>query len=212
VTGAKGSGPARTGVERRAEILDRLLPVVRRELARGVTFSDISIETLTRESGVARSTFYSHFADKAELLRACADGVAAETEASAERWFRLGDALSLSELREALGDAVRRYVRDAPLMAAVYDGARSDAGLRQLVTGIVGGLADRLADHIAEEQRLGRVDQSLHPRETAAVITWMYERTQHQALLFAEGEALDRLIDAGATVTWRALYAPAQGG
>ncbi|MGE4426649.1 MAG: TetR/AcrR family transcriptional regulator [Solirubrobacteraceae bacterium] len=196
---------------RRGELVATLMPVIERHLRAGVAYPDVSVHTLVTEGHLSRSTFYSYFTDKTDLLRACAEAVSDQTVRMAQEWFGLRAEIDYDRMRTALRSAVREYLAHAPLMAAVYDAATHDPSIHDVVTQIMDRLVDRFADHIAEGQSAGWVDDRLLPRETAAWIVWMFERTQHQGTHDDDPESLDRLIDEGTAVVWRALYAPAVG-
>ncbi|MCK9248338.1 MAG: TetR/AcrR family transcriptional regulator [Solirubrobacteraceae bacterium] len=194
----------------RARIRDAMLPVIEAELRRGLAYSDIAIRTLTEQGDVPRSTFYLNFADKTDLLRACADHVLTETTGWAAAWWELGEDITREALHDALARAMARYLPRAPLMAAVYDGARYDDTLRDAVERITGELVGRVEEHLVRGQAGGWVDPTLLPHEAASWIMWMYERTQHQEMRHADDATIDRLVDAGTHLLWRTLYAPAR--
>ena len=68
---------------RRDDARARLLAVVERLLADGESYTEISIERMVAEAGMARSTFYVYFADKGDLLRAWFAGITDELRVSA---------------------------------------------------------------------------------------------------------------------------------
>jgi len=185
------------------------MPIIEHHLSAGVAYADVSVHALVTEGRLSRSTFYSYFTDKTDLLRACAEAVFTQTMSMAGDWFELGPDITYDRMRAALASAVRAYITHAPLMSAAYDGAIRDASLDEAVTQIMDGLTERFAAHIREGQAGGWVDPTLLPRETAAWIVWGFERTQHQATLGRDADELTQLIDEGTSVVWRALYAPA---
>ena len=62
------SQPRRTA--RRDEVRGRLLQVVERMLDDGEGYTEISVERMVAQAGIARSTFYVYFEDKGDLLEA----------------------------------------------------------------------------------------------------------------------------------------------
>ena len=75
---------------RRDELRGRLLDVVERLLGEGETFTEISVERMVAEAGIARSTFYVYFEDKGDLLEAWFGDITAELRTAAADWWRLG--------------------------------------------------------------------------------------------------------------------------
>ena len=196
---------------RRDELRGRLLGVVERLLGEGDTFTEISVERMVAEAGIARSTFYVYFEDKGDLLEAWFGEITAELRTAAAEWWRLGPTPAYPELRAALAAIVSTYRPHTTLMAAMYDTAAYDAGVRDLVTAMMDENVAGLRKHIRTGQRDGFVDPSLPAGETAQWLTWMAERGLHQLVRTANDAELERLLDAYAGIVWNTLYAPAAG-
>ena len=193
---------------RRDELRTRLLEVVERLLAAGEGFTELSVERLVAEAGIARSTFYVYFEDKGDLLRAWFAEITEELRDSAAAWWALGAAPSLGEVRTALDGIVTTYRPHTVLMAAVYDAAAYDVSVRDLVSAMMGENAAGLRTHIRRGQREGFVDPELPAQETAAWLTWMAERGLHQLVRTASDAEVERLVDAYARIVWNTLYRP----
>ena len=191
---------------RRDELRTRLLEVVERLLAAGEGFTELSVERLVAEAGIARSTFYVYFEDKGDLLRAWFAEITDELRDSAAAWWTLGPSPSLGEVRAALDGIVTTYRPHTVLMAAVYDAAAYDAGVRDLVTAMMSENAAGLRTHIRRGQREGFVDPELPAQETAAWLTWMAERGLHQLVRTASDADVSTLVDAYARIVWNTLY------
>jgi AcrR family transcriptional regulator len=196
--------------ERRDEIRHRLLEVVERLLDEGETFTEISVERMVSQAGLARSTFYLYFQDKGDLLVAWFGEITVELEAAATGWWNLGPDATRQELRTALEGIVNTYRPHTTLMAAMYDAAAYDPEVRGLVTAMMKRNIAGLRKHIKAGQKAGFVDPDLLPDQTAGWLTWMAERGLHQLVRTASDAELDRLIDAYTAIVWNALYAPAR--
>jgi TetR/AcrR family transcriptional regulator, ethionamide resistance regulator len=194
---------------RRDEMRARLLEVVERLLSEGEHFTEISVERLVVEAGMARSTFYVYFEDKGDLLRAWFAEITAELRTAAAAWWRLGPLVRYDDVRDVLAGIVATYRPHTVLMAALYDTAAYDATVRELVTAMMGENAAGLRKHIRTGQREGFVDPALPPAQTAEWLTWMAERGLHQLVRTASGGELERLVDAYARIVWNTLYAGA---
>src|SRR4051794_10992972 len=87
---------------RRDETRARLLEVVERLLADGDTFTEISVERMVAEAGMARSTFYVYFTDKGDLLRSWFAEITDELRAAAAGWWDLQPPVAFADVRTAL--------------------------------------------------------------------------------------------------------------
>jgi TetR/AcrR family transcriptional regulator, ethionamide resistance regulator len=197
---------------RRAEARVRLLSAVEQLLADGESFTEMSVERIVAEAGMARSTFYVYFADKGDLLGAWFAEITGELRSAAANWWKLQSPLSFGDVRHALAAIVAVYRPHTPLMAAVYDTSAYDPTVRQLVASMMSENIAGLRAHIRHGQRGGLVDAQLHPAETAAWLTWMAERGFHQLVRGAPDAEVERLIDSYARIVWNTLYLPVVPG
>lgn len=193
---------------RRAAIGDRLLVAAERMLADGEPYAAISVERMSRQAQLTRTTFYVYFEDKADLLHTWLDTIDAEIEAAAAGWWELDAGVDRAALRDALGRILSTYRSHAHLMTAVYEAALFDRALDIGLREVVRRTADGLAGHIRRGQDGGWIDPSLPPEETASWLAWMIQRGQ-QRLRSADDAEFERELDAHTAILWCALYAPA---
>jgi AcrR family transcriptional regulator len=195
---------------RRDEMRNRLLEVVERLLEQGESYTELSVERLVSEAGMSRSTFYVYFEDKGDLLAAWFGEITQEIEDAARDWQALDAGLTREDLRAALSRIVKSYKPHTTLMAAVYDAAAYDPGVRELVDGMMNWNVAGLRNHIKAGQKTGFIDPDLLPQQTAAWLQWMAERGLHQLVRNASPAEVERLIDAYTSIVWNTLYAPAR--
>src|SRR5215213_596988 len=74
---------------RRDDARGRLLAAVERLIANGDSFTEISVERMVAEAGMARSTYYVYFADNGDLLRAWFAEITDELREAAASWWQL---------------------------------------------------------------------------------------------------------------------------
>jgi AcrR family transcriptional regulator len=191
---------------RRDEVRTRLLAVVERLLADGEGYTEVSVERMVAEAGMARSTFYVYFADKGDLLRAWFAEITDELRVAASTWWQLAPPVSYADVRAALAEIVATYRPHTALMAALYDTAAYDPAVRELVEAMMADNIAGLRRHIRHGQSAGFVDGELQPAETAAWLTWMAERGFHRLVRGADDAELALLIDAYARIVWNTLY------
>ena len=202
--------------ERRDQIKTRLLSAVESLLADGENFTELSVERLVTLAGVSRSTFYVYFEDKGELIRAWLAEIISELDVAAEAWWSLGagggpnSTVSWDDLRAALSRVVTVYRPHTTLMAAAFDAAAYDPGVREQVETMMERNIAGLRKHIRAGQAGGWVDERLLPAQTAAWLQWMAERGLHRLVREATDDELARLVDAYTTIVWNTLYAGAR--
>jgi AcrR family transcriptional regulator len=194
--------------DRREQVGDRLLAAVEALLAEGSTYPEISVERMVGAAGMSRSTFYVYFEDKGQVLRAWFARIAEELAGAASAWWRLDGDVTRTDVHGALRTIVDTYRPHMALMAAVYDAATYDAGVREEVDTMMRANAAGLRKHIRAGQEAGWIAPNLPPAETAAWLTWMAERGFHLMLRQADDAQLRALTDAYTDVVWNALYAP----
>jgi AcrR family transcriptional regulator len=192
--------------QRRDEVRRRLLSVVEQLLLAGEGYAEISVERLVSEAKLSRSTFYVYFEDKGDLLRAWFAQVIEELDDAAGAWWKLDASATHDDLRVALAQIVRTYRPHTTLMAALYDMSSYDPTVREEVATMMSRNTAGLRRHIQRGQKQGWIDPDLLPRETAAWLTWMAERGQHQMVRNADDDEVERLIDAYTDVVWNTLY------
>jgi len=198
--------------ERRDQIKTRLLSAVESLLADGENFTELSVERLVTLAGVSRSTFYVYFEDKGELIRAWLAEIISELDVAAQEWWSLGTdgGVSWADLRAALNRVVTVYRPHTTLMAAAFDAAAYDPGVREQVDTMMQRNIAGLRKHIRAGQAAGYVDERLLPGQTAAWLQWMAERGLHRLIRDATDDELRELIDAYTTIVWNTLYAGAR--
>lgn len=196
--------------ERRDQIRTRLLASVEQLLADGENFTELSVERLVSLAGVSRSTFYVYFEDKGELIRAWLTDIISELDVAARAWWSLGADATWDDLRAALGRVVAVYRPHTTLMAAAFDAAAYDAGVREQVEAMMQRNIAGLRKHMRTGQAAGFVDERLPTAQTAAWLTWMAERGLHQLVRDASEAELEELVDAYTHIVWNTLYAGAR--
>jgi AcrR family transcriptional regulator len=196
--------------QRRDDIRAKLLGAVEQMLAEGESFTELSVERLVAQAGVARSTFYVYFEDKGELLRAWLEEITESLDDSARDWWSLDAKATREDLHKALEKIVMTYRPHTNLMAAAFDAAAYDPAVREAAMGLMTHNAAGLRKHIKAGQRDGFVDPTLPAAEVAQWLTWMAERGLHQLVRGASDQTVDALIEAYTAIVWNTLYAPSK--
>ncbi|GAA0481461.1 hypothetical protein Ade02nite_56850 [Paractinoplanes deccanensis] len=159
------------GPDRRAAVQAQIVAATERLLAGGATYTELGVQRIAAEAGVARSTFYLHFRDKSELALSLAGTLAGAAYEMMAAWDPAApDALEAFE--RAMAEVIHFYRKRAPTLAAVlevtsYDETVRDAWSAQLDQFVA--LAERL---LAAEQAAGRTTKDLEAATAGRLMIW----------------------------------------
>jgi TetR/AcrR family transcriptional regulator, ethionamide resistance regulator len=153
------------------------------ELVRGRAYAELSVEDVMREAGLARTIFYRHFADLADLIGQAgreAGNELFEAERALASLVRPGD--QLIRIGEVIATAVAAFERHGPLLRAIAEAAAAD-------TRLAGGLAAirRGFDEIAAEALAGLPAFAGADPQTAAEVAHALNLMNEAYLLDAFG-------------------------
>lgn len=175
-------------------------------LEAGESFADLSVERITGEAGLARSTFYVQFADRRALLLALAERAAEPLLEHIALLERLAPEPDAERLRAGIAAVVGLARAHAPLVRAVVEAAAYDDAVRAywytLNDRVAETLAQRFAD-IGVEEGQSRVK----PTALAAVLVGMVTEACLRQIHRPGTVEDDELTDALTAVWWRAIYA-----
>jgi AcrR family transcriptional regulator len=198
ITRRRAPGPGR-GASAEAEIL----AATRRLLTDGANFTELGVQQISAEARVARSTFYSHFRDKIDLLMRLATTV---VEAS----FNIASAWQPSDgvdgLAEAFLQVVKVYREHAAVVRAIAEVATYDVTVRGYWSERTTRFSDRTIAVLRDEQEAGRSPASLDLVSASRVIVVGGERAilDHVAVAEpAEDAAFAREL---ALIWWYGAY------
>ncbi|MEU5903967.1 TetR/AcrR family transcriptional regulator [Micromonospora sp. NPDC047467] len=192
----------------RAAVEARVLAATERLLQQGVRFTDLGVQRIAAEAGVARSTFYTHFRDKSELLMRLA-GTMRETSFDRIReWDPSGPGDQLESLTEVFADVIRIYRTYAPVLAAISEVAAYDEVVREYWAAGLGQFVARTAEVLVAEQRAGRIPASLDTAAASQLIVLGGDRflAHHVATAPAEREADAAAARELARIWWYGAY------
>ncbi|MGI5150424.1 TetR/AcrR family transcriptional regulator [Plantactinospora sp. CA-294935] len=153
--------------DRRASVEAQVLAATERLLVEGASFTELGVQRIAATAGVARSTFYTHFRDKSELLTRLAGTMQTAGFDIASAW-RPEDGV------DALADAFLRILgihrRYAAVINAVNEVAAYDPAVREFWRGGLVRFLDNTVTIIGEEQRAGRAPADLDVLSASRVI------------------------------------------
>jgi AcrR family transcriptional regulator len=139
-----------TGLNRRAAVEEKILEATEGLLRNGESFTELGVQRLAAEAGIARSTFYLHFRDKSELLLRLIkplvdpvfDLIGEESHPSQ----------GLDGMVKGMLVDLRYYRERRHLLAAVVEVAAYDPVLREYWDGQLQRFIDRAEEWLTAEQ------------------------------------------------------------
>lgn len=184
----------------------RLLPVVEQLLEGEQSYVELPVERIIEAGEMARSTFYSYFADKADLIGALGETAMAEIVQGAEAIWTLPADATRDELAAAVRRTIETYLPHTRLMNAVLEVSTYDRRVRARFNAGYAQAQRTAAQHIRAGQKTGFVRADLRPNEIAGWLTWMAERGMTQLVQHAGRARLARLTHSFTSILWYTLY------
>jgi AcrR family transcriptional regulator len=196
---------------RRDELHRQLLEALEHLIEQGESFTEISVEQLAAEVGISRTTFYVYFSDKGDVLGAGVTAIADELAEALSGWWAIDAGSGRADLRAAIARAADAYRPHTALMAAAFQAADYDAGVRALTEAFMDANITSLREHVQAGQQAGFVDPELPAGDVAIWLLWAAERGFHVILPDLDDAGYERQLDAYTAIAWNTLYAPARG-
>ncbi|MGH8079289.1 MAG: TetR/AcrR family transcriptional regulator [Lysobacter sp.] len=192
------------GNDRREVMEDRLQQAMERLLEKGSSFTQVSVEQLAVEAGIARATFYLHFRDKGELVSKLMAGVTQDVVAAAQL---PSEDVTREQLRAVIKKVVKLYLRHYAVMSAIVETAAYDAQVEQLFQKMMDRLCDVNRQMLQRRKQAGRIPADT-PNQLADVLTWAFERSCHQLIHGRSAAQVNGVIDSLTLLLWTSLHAP----
>ena len=193
--------------DKRVQVEQALLEATERLLGKGCSFTEISVEQLATEAGIARSTFYVYFPDKGALVRSLADRVTLELVEACARWWGVADQAIWDDLYDAMAGVLDVYDRHRAVFSALVETSIYDPAVAALFQEM---LKEVVADSRRGYERIkaaGKLNENV-TRETAEALSLMVERTCYQLGRNAGPSRRNALAHALAHIVWSTVYAP----
>jgi len=160
----------------RTIVEQQVLEAVERLLARGESFTSLGVQRIAAEAGMARTTFYGHFRDKASLLIRVTESATLRLFTVAADWVRDPDS-TREDLERTLSELIKEYRTHAPLLRAVNELAAYEPAVEEFWRAAIDDFATLIAERIMREQASRRSAPRKHADTTATWIAWGTERT-----------------------------------
>ncbi|GIH16986.1 TetR/AcrR family transcriptional regulator [Rugosimonospora africana] len=165
VTRRRSPDPAR-----RASVEAQILAATERLLRDGASFTDLGVQRIAAEAGVARSTFYTHFSDKSQLLMRLANTMQTTAFDLVVRWQPTGQPDDPQRLIDVFREVIKLYRQHAEVLKAVNEVSSYDATVRQFWSSRLDRFLNRTAEVLVAEQEAGRTRADIDAATAARLI------------------------------------------
>ncbi|MCK9249450.1 MAG: TetR/AcrR family transcriptional regulator [Solirubrobacteraceae bacterium] len=169
------------------------------------------IDAMLDVAGIARSTFYVHFEDKADLMLALAEHVWRELGRAGSALWEPSWPDDRAAVRRSIDTLDAAFRRLRGTLGVVVAATVHDSGLRDAYRATIRPAIDNVAGRIRDGQADGRIPAAIDADQTASWLVWAVERGL-QELRDADGVADDATLDALAGLIWNLLLAPTVDG
>jgi AcrR family transcriptional regulator len=149
--------------DRRASVETQILATTERLLTEGANFTELGVQRIAAEAGVARSTFYTHFRDKSELLVRLANTMQVTAFDIVQAWSPTGPGGGVDGLTEVFVQVIGVYRAYGSVLTAINEVAAYDPAVREFLDTRTNRFVDRAVETTVDEQRAGRTPASVDP-------------------------------------------------
>ncbi|GAA1878120.1 TetR/AcrR family transcriptional regulator [Asanoa iriomotensis] len=180
-----------------------ILAATRRLLTAGANFTELGVQQIATEAGVARSTFYAHFRDKVDLVMRLASDMVTTSFGVASAWT---PADGLDGMASGFRDVLRIYREHAAVVRAINEVAGYDATVRDFWNDGLTQFVDRTTALLRAEQQAGRVATSVDLVSVARLIVIGGERAIVDHITLREPAADAAFAHELAQTWWYGVY------
>lgn len=195
---------------RREEIETRALEVVRRHLAEGHPYSEISFKAIADELGVPRTTLYMQFRDKTELLMRLSEVALAEVYDAAASWFVFDHRTGPEGAKEAGMETLATFREHRDVTLAVIEVTTYDPVLADHWYANVNDFATRAAQALQPLQEAGHIAPDVDLQTLAFTLVCMVERAAMIHIRHGDPADDEKVAAAVGRAVWLSIYGDAE--
>ena len=195
-----------SGRTRRDAVQAELLDAVERLLEAGESYTSLGVQRICDEAGVARSAFYSNFANKSELLLAALESVMENVFAESRGWALADPPPGKKALEATMANTLRNWRAHAPVLRAYFEVSAYDTEVAHFWRGQFASVIDAMQKRIESEQHRRRIPKRLDPRIMAEFIVYSGERLAAEHIATNDATHDPALARQTAEIIWRILY------
>lgn len=194
---------------RREETETAALDVVRRMLAEGYSFNEISFQGIAKELGVPRSTLYMQFRDKTELLMRLSELALDEVFEAAAAWFVLDHRTGPESATRAGMQTLAKFREHRDVALAFIEVTTYDPDLGDHWYAHINDFADRASAALRPLQEAGDIAADVDLRTLAFALVCMVERAATLHIRHGDPADDERIASAVSRAVWLAIYGDA---
>jgi TetR/AcrR family transcriptional regulator, ethionamide resistance regulator len=153
--------------DQRASVEERILATTERLLTEGASFTELGLQRIAAEAGVARSTLYTYFPDKPHLLTRLASDVVDTSFAAIAPWQPVGPGGGLDGYIRLFSQVIANYRQHAAVVKALDETSAYDASVAEYWASRFNLFLENGERMVRDEQRAGRTPATLD----AAMVT-----------------------------------------
>jgi AcrR family transcriptional regulator len=191
-----------------ASTADLVVSTLEQLLMQGESFTALSIDQISKKSGIARATFYLHFRNKGELVGQLMKRVGKEMRKAAKDSMAERKDLVRGDFLQFMKNAINVKYQHRAAIRAIIETASYDPDVAQVYQTFMDQMIGDTSQFIARLQATGLAHPDVSP-DLAEVLTWAAERCCNQML--KDGDSLasrHRLAETLTHVVWSAIAAP----
>lgn len=190
---------------RKPLIEERLLNTMEKMLEEGSSLGQITVADLASRADIAKSTFYTHFKDKGELVARLMGVVTKDIIDGAGLWFENSKKANPKDLHEGIKGIVYAFKKHQAIVLAIQDLAPHDDNVRVLYEEMMSTLCHRSELAVNAVHQQGKAKKQA-TSEVANILTWINALYLTSFVSKCDSKDLDSLADALSHITVSAIF------
>lgn len=156
--------------------MDRLVEAFERLLARGESFTTISVEELAREAGMARATFYLHCRNKGQLVSHAMQAVQLQLKTAARARLKKSGSYGRAEFQAFMREVVEILFRHRHAIWAMNEVSAYDPQVQAVFAEFMDQRTREIQRTLDQLARQGAAHPAAHAG-LAQMLAWTIERS-----------------------------------
>lgn len=185
--------------------MDRLVEAFERLLARGESFTTISVEELAREAGMARATFYLHCRNKGQLVSHAMQAVQLQLKTAARARLKKSGSYGRAEFQTFMREVVEILFQHRHAIWAMNEVSAYDPQVQAVFAEFMDQRTREIQRTLDQLARQGAAHPAAHAG-LARMLAWTIERSFCKMLSeHSTPEEREALADMLTHTLWSAL-------